>query len=323
MISKEFWHINHRESEIREKELVTIDKCNLLIKSMYSFVSTGTEKIVANGLVPAELKDIMKVPFMEGRFDFPVKYGYSLVGKVIQGNPAWIGKTVHLMHPHQDYIVADETVLTIVPESIPAQRAVLASNMETAVNAIWDSGISIGNTVIICGFGIIGALIAIVARQIPGVNISIHETDINRRKLAASLGFEIYDTETPGFIAFDIAFNTSASGEALQLCIDTTLPQSKIIEVSWYGLTPVNIRLGGSFHVGQKQIIASQVSTIPLKKQSHFSYKRRKQLVFELLQNNIFDQLPFQFVEFENLPEVFNQLRNNKYKEFATIVNYK
>ena len=317
---RELWHVSPFESEIREADYDPGSPNLALIKSMYSLVSTATERIVAKGRVPDTLKEIMKVPYMGGDFDFPVKYGYSLIGKVIRGPSSLTGKTVHLMHPHQDYAFADESSLVVVPETIPAQRAVLASNLETALNAIWESNISLGDHVIICGFGLIGALIAILARQITSTRIVIHEIDKKRKELAIGMGFETYDPKLSH--AFDLAFNASASGEALQLCIETTLPQSRIVEVSWYASDPVTIRLGGSFHTGQKQIVSSQVSTIPANRQSHFDKFRRKQVVLDLLRNSIFDQIPLHQTEFDQLPGLFTQLRDQTYTHFATLVKY-
>jgi threonine dehydrogenase-like Zn-dependent dehydrogenase len=322
MIVHELWHIDPFHSEIRETNYPKIQTGLQTIQSVYSLVSTGTERLVANGLVPDSLKEIMKVPFMQGSFDFPLKYGYSLVGKVIKGDQALVGKTVHLMHPHQDYVIVPAGYLTIIPDAIPPQRATLAGNLETAVNAIWDSEISLGNRIIICGFGVVGALIAILAGQIPSTTVVIHETDLKRKEVAHTMGFEIFENENKSFQLFDIAFNTTASGEALQLCIDTTLPKSKIIEVSWYGSNAVNIRLGESFHTGQKQIVASQVSNIPQNKQSHFNQSRRKLLVFDLLRKDIFDKIPFHPVDFMQLPAVFDQIRNKTWDHFATLVKY-
>jgi threonine dehydrogenase-like Zn-dependent dehydrogenase len=226
------------------------------------------------------------------------------------------------MHPHQDYVIVPESSLTLVPETIPAQRAVLISNMETAVNAIWDSGLTIGNRVLVCGFGIVGALIAMLANQVPAVKVYVLETNLFRRQMAATLGFGIIDPKTAGAPAFDLAFNTTASSEALQVCIDYTLRDSKIIEVSWYGTKSATLALGTSFHTGHKHIISSQVSAIPPSMNLHFDFKRRKEVVLDLLSNELFDLLPFHSIPFEQLPQLFMQIRNHSYNQFSTIVKY-
>jgi threonine dehydrogenase-like Zn-dependent dehydrogenase len=319
---RELWHIDQIRSEIREEDYTNIPPDSVLIKSIYSLVSNGTERIIAKGLVPESLKGIMRVPNMQGSFDFPLKYGYSLVGTVIQGPPGLTGKTVYLMHPHQDFVIAPQSSLLLIPEKIPVRRAVMYSNLETAVNVIWESSISPGDRILICGFGLIGALIAILARLMPAITVVVHEIDLKRKELARAMGFRIFNPDdfTPGF--FDLAINSSASGEGLQLCIDATRPQSKIIEVSWYGSDSVNIRLGDSFHVGQKQIISSQVSTIPLSKQAHFDLHRRHEVVMDLLQNEDLDTIPFNVIDFDSLPLLFSQLRNKTYSQFATLVKY-
>lgn len=322
MTIRELWHLDATSTEIQKKNYPEINADMQVVQAMYSLVSTGTERKVAMGLVPESVTETMKVPFMEGSFKFPVKYGYSLVGRVIKGNKELVGKTVHLMHPHQDFLVVPSECLTIVPDNVSPRLAVLASNLETAVNAIWDSRISVGDKVLICGFGIIGALIAILARQIPASEVIVHETNPERGRLAQSMGFRLFQGTTNISGEFDLALNTAASEEALQMCIDVTLPKSKIIEVSWYGTDAVNIRLGEAFHLGQKQIISSQVSNIPEHKQSHYTYSRRKQVVMELLAKDMFTRFPFHEVEFGELPGIFDQLRNGTFNHLVTLVKY-
>jgi threonine dehydrogenase-like Zn-dependent dehydrogenase len=319
---RELWHIDKIRSEIREEDYNTVLPDSVLIKSLFSLVSNGTERIIAKGLVPESLKEVMKVPNMEGSFDFPLKYGYSLIGTVIQGPTDLAGKTVFLMHPHQDFVIAPQSSLIVIPEKIPVRRAIMYSNLETAVNVIWESSISPGDRILICGFGLIGALIAILARLMPAINVVVHEIDLYRQELASAMGFRIFNPADFTLGYFDLAINASASGEGLQLCIDRTRPQSKIIEVSWYGSDSVNIRLGDSFHVGQKQIISSQVSTIPLSKQPHYDLNRRQEIVLELLQNEVFDKIPLNTIDFDSLPLLFSQLRNKTYSQFATLVKY-
>jgi len=318
MIVKEFWHLNTSESEIREHDFQS--KEDIIIKSLYSLVSTGTEKIISLGMVPPEIHSSMRVPYMDGNFNMPVKYGYSLVGEVVSGGKEFLGKTVHLMHPHQDIAFVSEQDIMIVPDNIPAKRAVLTSNMETALNGLWDSKISPGDNVLICGFGSIGALTAILMKQIPAVNVFIHEISESRKQIAKSFGFHIFDKEA-AFNQFDVAINASGSEDALQICINNTLPGGLVNEMSWYGDRVISLKLGSYFHTGQK-IISSQVSNIPLDKLARYNLKRRKKVVFELLKNDIFDKLPFSFVEFDELPKVFHKIRNQTYNDFCTIVKY-
>lgn len=299
------WHLDQSSSEIRREQL-SLDDSKVLLKSLFSFVSLGTERLVASGKVPSPLYLSMRVPFMQGNFTFPIKYGYSLVGQVEQARHKLHGKYVHLLHPHQNACIVSESALSIIPHVIPPRRAVLASNVETAINAIWDSGLSIGDRVLVVGFGNIGALVALIARQIVGVEVVVAEMNSYRSAFAKQLGFFIHDEKME---AFDIAFNTSANAKGLQLAIDQVGFEGQIVELSWYGEQEVSISLGGSFHQERKQIISSQVGVIPTNKSNRWSYARRKELVWKILEDPIFDQLLTNEIEFGESPKFFENLR--------------
>ena len=322
MTIRELWHTDQHHSEIRSKKINSTKREPIIIRSLYSLISTGTERIVCRGEVPLEMEKIMEVPGMEGSFRFPVKYGYSLAGIVEQGPTDISGKKVHLMYPHQDYVAGNITGLSIVPEKIPVQRAVLASNMETALTAVWDSGISAGDEVLVSGFGLIGALIAIILSRIPAVNVTISEPDTFRKNLAKSFGFPLFEENTLPGRGFDCAINAAPSEISLQQCIDVTVQGALIVDVSWHGTSAVRLNLGTSFHAGRKRLISSQVSSIPQPKADRFSFARRKKIAFKILEDEIFDRLPVGEVSFAHAPSVFDQLRNGTYDQFCTRINY-
>jgi hypothetical protein len=274
------------------------------VRSLYSAVSGGSERLVFAGRVPPDLHASMRVPYMGGDFQFPIKYGYSLVGTVEQGPPHLLGKVVHLLHPHQDVCLVDATDVFPVPDGIPPPRATLASNMETAVTAIWDARPALGERVLIVGFGYIGALIGQVLRGMPGIDLRIVESDGGRRELAAELG---YHREPPGGEAdFDLAIHTSGSAAGLQTAIDRVGMEGRVVEVSWYGTAETTLRLGGTFHSQRKTIVASQVSHVPGFQSPRWDRIRRKQLVFSLLRDPAFDSLLSDPIPFEHLPGFFH-----------------
>ena len=317
---QELWHISSEKSQIMPKEYETTDSSKILVKSSYSLISTGTERIVSKGMVPVQLWQSMQVPNMEGSFGFPLKYGYSLVGKVIDGDRDWIGKQVHLMNPHQDYALVSPEQVSVIPDEIPLHRAVLASVMETAVNAVWDSRVSIGDLVLVNGFGLIGALIAVVADQIPGVQVYVHETNTDRKQIAKSMGFMLvrdHDAQE-----YDLAFNATAKGEGLQYCIDKTGYEGTIVEMSWFGNTAVELNLGTSFHIRRQRIISSQVSRIPGQKLNRWDHKRRKDLVFGLLKNLTFDVLLTTQLPFSEATEVFDSIRQGILNDISITFTY-
>jgi threonine dehydrogenase-like Zn-dependent dehydrogenase len=312
------WHLDQSSSAIRTEQL-SLDDSKVFLKSQFSFVSLGTERLVASGKVPSSLHQSMQVPFMQGNFNFPIKYGYSLVAKVEQANHHLHGKYVHLLHPHQDRCAVPESALSIIPHTIPSKRAILASNVETAVNAIWDSGLSIGDRILVVGFGNIGALVALIARQIIGVEVVVAEKNLHRSAFAKQLGFSIYDEKNE---TFDIAFNTSANAKGLQLAINQVGFEGKVIELSWYGEKEVNISLGSSFHQERKQIISSQVGVIPTSKTNRWSYTRRKKLVWKILEDPIFDQLLTNEIEFGESPKFFEKIRYSQPEGIGFYLSY-
>ncbi len=318
---REFWHQDSSESRILEKETVREAESQLVVKALYSLVSSGTERIIATGGVPQEIREAMSVPYMEGDFGFPVKYGYSLVGKVISEGTALTGKLVHVMHPHQDYVLIKAADAFIIPDGIPPTRAVFASNMETALNGIWEGGIGPGDRVLICGFGVIGALTSLIAAGIPAVKVTVIEPDNLRRQLAHTLGFET-PAGNPGRQDFDVAVNASGAPEGLQICIDSATAEGTILEMSWYGNREITLHLGGSFHTGRKRIISSQVSEVARAKRSRYDHHRRKQVVFRLLENKLLDRLPFDPVPFDHMPELFGRIRNGTYRGFCSLIKY-
>ena len=277
MITTSLWHISTTESELRQAPLGPKTKEQIIVKSLYSLVSTGTEKLVALGLVPVDLHALMKVPFMGGSFNFPIKYGYSLVGEIISKG-SFKGQLVHLLHPHQDLLFIDNQQISIIPKVIPAKRAALASNMETALNAVWDSGVSFGDKVAVCGFGMIGGLVARLLSMMPAVELIVLEKNAFRAAQAKKMGFP---TNPSKLESFDISFHTSGTSDGMQTCINAVGMEGKIVELSWYGTKSVNLQLGGDFHYHRKQIISSQVGHIPFSKTARWDYARRKKVVHQ------------------------------------------
>ncbi len=315
------WHLSDKDSEIKPISSMLSIEGYCEIKSVYSLISTGTERLVATGGVPPTLYDTMKVPYMEGSFSFPLTYGYSLVGEVVDGPGYLKRKLVHLLHPHQNYCVVKTEDVFEVPKEVEPKRATLASNTETALNAVWDSQVSAGDKVMVVGFGIIGSLVARLLSLMPAVEVTIVEIDPKRKKSAEMMGFQ---TANPESLSpdFDLAFHCSSHEKGLQTCIDKVGFEGKVIELSWYGNRSVNIQLGGTFHSQRKAIICSQVSAIPASKQARWNFKRRKQVVFELLKNPIFDQHITETVNFADVPALFKKFRNGKVEVLSYLVSY-
>ena len=314
-MAKLLWHNSIHESNIEEAPL-PVDQ-GVLCNAKYSLISLGTERLIAQGKVPFSSFETMAVPYMRGDFGLPIHYGYSIVAEVVEPNHPKKGTFVHALHPHADSFRIAEEDLFYLEEGVDLKRAALISNMETAVNAIWDAEIQLGDKVLICGYGLIGALVAELCRSIPGVTIEIAEVNASRKKLLLENGFSSWKGTD-----FDVAFNCSAHEEGLQICIDQVGYEGKVVEMSWYGLNSVNINLGGDFHYLRKRIISSQVSQIPTHKKNRWDYKRRKKLVCELLKQPTYASLIDHEIDFKDSPAFFNSLRSNQLNHLTCLIKY-
>lgn len=291
------------------------------IQTIFSAISPGTERLVYSEKIPESLYCEMRCPYMGGKFPYPVKYGYSLVGRIVEGPDESVDKLVHILHPHQDQSVVRLEDVYPVPSTVPPRRATLASNLETAVNAIWDARVSIGERVVVVGFGAVGSLVARLLTLIPEVEVEVVETDAARRELAKQMEFEAYSPAKMGD-HFDLAFHVSATAEGLQSAIESVDFEGRIIELSWYGTGSVSLQLGRTFHNQRKRIISSQVANIAPHQRPRWDHQRRKKLVFSLLKRSEFDSHITHTVAFSDLPEVCRQLQQGLTEGLSKLVEY-
>jgi len=297
---KSIWHTSLL-TEIRSTLNSDISPTQCKVESKYSMISLGTESLVIQKKVPEAIQDYMTVPYMEGDFNLPIKYGYAVSGVLDNG------EHVHLMHPHQNSCIVETSSLFKACQELPLERIPLISNMETVINALWECDLDQDKTIAICGFGNIGSLLAVTLKHHFNLNAKIIETDVWRNQKAKELGFDsLGDDER-----FDIVFNTASNQNALQFCIDNANEEGKIIELSWYGTSPTSLKLGENFHKNRLRIIASQVSKIPIQKRKEFDYHKRKLLAVEILNNDAFDKLITNIIPFKDAPDFFNSIRNH------------
>jgi hypothetical protein len=181
--SQSFWVSNKKG--IIKKELISSERADddVIVKAIYSGVSYGTEKIVFDSQVPINQYNFMKAPHQEGEFSGLVKYGYLNVGKIIDGPTKLINKNVYTMFPHQSIYKINSSLITLIPNEIPIKRALLTANMETAINAMWDSKPTIGDKIYVIGAGIVGLLMAYVLKNTFGIDITVIDIDYKKKKL--------------------------------------------------------------------------------------------------------------------------------------------
>ncbi|MBN9470045.1 MAG: zinc-binding alcohol dehydrogenase [Bosea sp.] len=286
---------------MNEVELAKAGPQDCVVRTCWSGVSRGTERLVFEGLVPVSEHERMRAPFQEGAFPFPVKYGYCAVGIVEAGPAHLLGETVFCLYPHQDRFVVPASRLALVPKAVPARRAMLAANMETALNAHWDAGSGPADRIVVVGGGVLGLLTAFIAAQLPGAEVTLVDLDPARAALAETLGFGFAQPpDCPG--EADLVFHTSASAAGLATAIGAAGFEARIVELSWYGEGAVAAPLGGAFHAKRLQLVSSQVGQVSPSRRPRFDYARRTQAALALLADERLDALISEEIGFREAP---------------------
>jgi len=316
------WH-TQQDSFFIEEDLPAPNADKLLIRARFSLVSPGTERLVITDSLPPATAKEMRVPYMRGEFNNQFTYGYSMTGEVIDGPEELVGKSVHTMHPHQPWAVVDSAAAYVLPATLDLKKATLISNMETAINAIWDAEITLGDRVIVLGYGIIGTLLCALIQTIPGVELHVIETMSARSQAAKQAGLKMLSSTNDLPYQADVAFHTTASSDGLQSAVDAIVSEGTVIELSWYGSRSVDIKLGGSFHYERKKIISSQVSRIPRGKHMRWNFASRKDLVITLLKEIDYKTIITQHVDYALADKFFQQLRTQQTTARGIVIDYR
>lgn len=259
-----------------------------LVETLYSGISRGTERLVFRGAVPESEYERMRGPAQEGAFPFPVKYGYCAVGRVVEGDLA--GRTVFTLHPHQTRFRLPDAALTPLPEGLPAERAVLAANMETALNLLWDSGAAAGDRIAVIGAGVVGALTGYLAARLPGTEVTLVDRLPERAALAERLGCG-FATPADAPRDCDVVLHLSATGAGLATAIDCAGTEATVVEGSWQGAGATPVPLGGAFHSRRLRLVSSQVGRLPPARAPRWDPARRVAKALDLLLDPALDTL--------------------------------
>lgn len=294
------WYTAPRECNLNEVVLPPPGPDDCLLTTLWSGISRGTERLVCEGRVPASEHERMRAPFQQGDFPFPVKYGYCAVGRVDAGPQDMLGRVVFCLHPHQDRFIAPRSCLTPVPDAVPARRAILAANMETALNAHWDAGSGPADRIVIVGGGVLGLLVAWLAARLPGAEVTLVDVEPSRAAVAARLGFGFALPDAAPHDV-DIVFHTSATAAGLETAITAAGTEARIVELSWYGEGAVPASLGGAFHARRLQLISSQVGLVSTSRRVRWDYARRAEAAMALLADDRLDALITDEIAFGDL----------------------
>ncbi len=308
--ARAFWVEAPGRGAIRDEPLPEPGPGEALVRALVSGVSRGTESLVFRGRVPVSEHERMRCLHQAGSFPGPVKYGYASVGEVVSGSPALAGRRVFCLHPHQTAYVVPESELTPLPDGVPTDRAVLAANLETALNALWDARPQLGDTVSVVGAGVVGCLIAWLASGLRSVDVELIDVLPDRAMLAAALGAP-FATPDGAKRERDLVFHASGRSEGLRTALSLAAAEATVLELSWFGDEPVTLPLGEAFHPRRLTLRSSQVGTLSPNARARFTRKSRLELALSLLTDPALDALVGEESPFESLPEAMKSLASS------------
>jgi NADPH:quinone reductase-like Zn-dependent oxidoreductase len=315
------WYVGDRRAELRDEAVVALKPGDARVRALWSGISRGTERLIFNALVPQSEYERMRGPNMGGDFPHPVKYGYQLVGTVEEGPIAMIGRHVFALHPHQEQCVLPAQALALVPEGVPPRRATLAANMETALNALWDSGAGPGDRIVIVGAGVVGCLIAALAGRLPGADVTLVDPVGARAAIAQALGVA-YAAPDQAPVGCDVVFHASANPRGLETALDIAGFEAAVVEVSWFGEKEINVPLGRAFHSRRLRLISSQVGSVSASRRSRWDYGRRMAKALDLLKDERMDALIGEEIPFRDAPAQLPRVFADAAAGLAPVIRY-
>jgi hypothetical protein len=315
------WYVAPGRAEIRRERVAAPADGEVLVRALHGALSRGTERLVFSGRVPASEFQRMRAPHMGGSFPFPVKYGYATVGRVERGPAELQDRIVFALHPHQTFFSVPASAVVPIPDNVPPPRAVLAANMETAVNGLWDAAPRLGDRIAVVGAGVVGALMAALAARLPGAAVDLVDIDPARAALAAALGCGFAQPENAAG-EFDLVIHASGSAAGLATALRLAGFEATVLEMSWYGDQTVPAPLGEAFHAKRLVLRSSQVGAVAAAQRARWSHRRRLALALDLLADPVFDRLISGESRFDDLPQVMARLASDPAGALCQMVRY-
>jgi len=316
-----YWTVARRRGELRSERLPHPGPDEVLVRALASGVSRGTELLVHRHGVPEAVRRLMRCPFQAGDLPGPVKYGYLNVGRVESGPPHLLGHRVFCLHPHQDRYVVPASAVTVVPDEVPTERAVLAGTVETAVNALWDGAPRIGDRIAVVGGGMVGLSVAALLHRFPLARLQVVDVDPAKSEVARRLGVSpVLPAEADGNC--DVVFHASATGAGLATALKLLGDEGLLIELSWYGDTAPQAPLGADFHARRLTIRASQVGRVSPDRAARRTTADRLAIALDQLRDPAFDALLAPAVPFGTLPQVLDDLDAGRGSTLCQVISY-
>jgi len=288
---------------VRAEEIPRPGPDQVLVQTLVSGISAGTEMLFYRRQAPADIPVDETIPSLAGKLEYPLKYGYCAVGKVIEVgrdvSPEWRDRIVFALNPHESHFVISAQNVTTLPDGMPPEEAVFMPNMDTAVNFLLDGRPLIGESVVVFGQGMVGLLTAALLAQIPLTKLITLDSYPLRREKSLALGAHAsLDPFAPGikerlrelleakntYDGADLVFEISGNPQALDQAIAATGFGGRVVIGSWYGQKPVQLNLGGRFHRSRIRLISSQVSTVDPERRGRWDKSRRLQVALRMIE---------------------------------------
>lgn len=315
------WYAARGKAEIREEALQPLLPGEVRVRALFGALSRGTEALVLGGRVPKSEFDRMRAPFMAGDFSFPVKYGYATVGEIEEGPVDLAGRSVFALYPHQTRFNIPQDAVVPLPETVTPRRAVLAANMETALNAVWDAAPAPADRIAVVGAGAVGAMVAFLCGFLPGADVTLIDINGGRAELARQLGVGFASPDAAAGNC-DIVFHASGTAAGLNSAMALAGDEATIIEMSWYGEGSIPALLGGNFHSRRLRLISSQVGKIAPSHRPRWTHARRLGAALNLLADARLDALIAPAVRFSDLPSRLPGLLEPDSGAVAQLISY-
>jgi len=321
LTAEALWYVGPGHAEIREEPLAEPGPGEVRIRALYSAISRGTERLVFAGRIPESEFERMRAPFMGGHFPFPVKYGYATVGRVEAGPVEMLGRIIFVLHPHQSLFNVLLSAVVALPDDVPPMRAVLAANMETALNAVWDAGSGPAARIAIIGAGVVGALVAFLCGRLAGALVTLVDINPARAELAQKLCVNFAMPEAAP-AECDLVIHASGTAAGLATALSLAGFEATVLELSWYGDALVPVPLGGPFHSRRLRLVSSQVGHVAPSHREGWTHHRRLADAVALLPDSRLDALVAPAVAFHDLPAWLPDILNAKNGVLCQVVSY-
>ena len=316
-----------RQVELWEEPRPAPGADQLLVQTLVSAISAGTEMLFYRGQAPAELSLDATIPALAGAIQYPFKYGYASIGQVIalgkQVDSIWQDQLVFAFHPHESHFSTTPAEVMPIPSDVRSEQAAFLPNMETAVNFVMDGQPLLGERVVVFGQGVVGLLTTALLARFPLAELITVDADPQRRALAKLFGAtQTLAPDQVGRLDADLAYELSGNPAALDQAINTTGFGGRVVIGSWYGQKRVELNLGGHFHRSRIRLISSQVSTLAPELSGRWDKTRRFALAWSLLKQIDTERLITHRLPFAEATQAYHLLDQQPAQALQILLTY-